>query len=168
MTHEQEIQRYINQEGLNIHYRHGIAKNIFGTEYTVNIEEPEHCLDISYTRYGTKEITIKPLCDAYTSDSTHVMSQLLAHELGHSETYGINAAVMTGIAVIGVAKAIRDRSTRPLKLTVVAMLACKLTVDELCAETAASVFHGTHWMDYSGPQVERPPVDLYKTLLDLL
>ena len=87
MGQQKQLEDFIQENDWNVDYHNATAKNIFGTEYTVKIQERDGCFDLSNVKYGSKEITLKMPCDIYQQQQeigeTRLLSQILAHELGH-------------------------------------------------------------------------------------
>ena len=85
------------------------------------------------------------------------MAYILAHEVGHADTWGISVALPYLVLSIGVLQAIKKRSWTPMKTAALGLVGCKIVVDELLAETAATIFHDVpfmHGMYLSLPDLE--------------
>lgn len=164
MKQATQLERYIHSEGLNIDYNGNTARNIFGTEYTVNIGCANSYFDVPAVRYGSKEITLKDACGYYkdvygVQDENDFMAHTLAHELGHTETYALGSGLGLILAALSIKNAIQKRSPVTLLKGFTMATAGKFFIDEILAEASAYAVHGAPL--HADPQ-------WFKSLIDML
>ena len=147
MRLETKIQMYIQENGWDIDYNGRTVTNIFGTEYNVEIGCAESYASISYVRYGSKEITIKEPCQMHLDifgdvETIEYMSYALAHEVAHTETYGLPLGLSFFVLAWGIKKAITEKDAKYLLKGSCAAIGTKFAVEESCAELGAYLLHG--------------------------
>lgn len=145
---ESKIQSYIHTNDLDIEYKGSTVENIWGTKYGVVIEESDHCLDLSMAKYFSREIVLKTPCNAslqngFFENEAEALTKTLAHEMGHTESYGVTSALLCAIGTAGLIATIARRNPLYFLATVGGMVGCKCIVDELLAESVAYFIHGT-------------------------
>lgn len=138
----------MEQQGWDIDYSRGTVENIWGTAYNVDIQSSERCLQLPGLTYPTEQkIILREPCESKTHTSVEEgMAYTLAHEVGHADTWGISAVLPYIVLSLGIAQAVKQKSFKPMKTAALGVVGCKVLVDELLAETAASVFHGVPFM----------------------
>ncbi|MSR86306.1 hypothetical protein EXS74_02835 [Candidatus Woesearchaeota archaeon] len=164
MRLETQIQRYIQENNWNLNYHGNTAKNIFGTEYTVTLACTDTYFDLSSVRYGAKEITLKDACgfhkDAFgAQEGTEYLAQTLAHEISHTETYGLTSVLAIGIVALGIKKAIEQKHPSYILKGAIAATGAKFFTDEFLANLTAYAVHGASTQQHT---------NWTQSLLDLL
>lgn len=164
MRLEREIERYIQENNWDLNYSGNTITNIFGTDYNVVFACTEGYFDVSNVHYGSREILIKDACEFHqdmfgAQEGVAYMTKALAHEITHTETYAISAALGISLAGLGIVKAIQSKDPKELVKGALSGLIGKFLLDEILAETGAYFIHN------AGTEVK---IDLYKALLDLL
>jgi len=149
MKLENEIQKYIQENDMYLNYDGNTVKNIFGTEYNVTIACTDQYFDLSSVRYGTKEITLKDACDFHKDafgavEGTEYLANALAHEVSHTETYGLTTVLALGILTLGIKKAIEQKHPVYLLKGALAATGAKFFTDEFLAEATAHYVHGAY------------------------
>jgi len=165
MNEGTEVTRYIQKNKWDLEFDGRIAENIFGTNYDVTFACTNGYADLSSVRYGTKEIIIKQPCQMQQDIFGHnpgveYASYMLAHELGHTETYGVGTGVGCIILALGIKKAIQEREIKFFAGATSAALIAKFSIDELLANISAQ------WIHQASITTNTP--QWYQTLLDLL
>ena len=149
---EHEIEHYIHRHDWDIDYDDGVVKSIWGTEWKVSIERNDDYWALTGITYPVeKEIVLRESADLriattlYESKSED-MAYTLAHELGHADTWPISVGLPYIILGLGIAAAVKSKSGKPILGSLAGVVASKVILDELLAETAATVFHDTPFL----------------------
>ncbi len=171
MSLEYQIKKYIQKQDWDITYNHSTVKNVWGTEWDVDIERSEDCMQIPGITYPSeKKIVLREPCDRNIAMTLYEskgedMAYTLAHELGHADTWGISAISPYLIMALGITAAVKTESGKPLAAAMLGVVASKTILDELLAETAATVFHNTPFL--KGLYLCLPdPVGMYHYTID--
>src|SRR3989338_6696321 len=160
---EANIQGVIRHQNWDLDYYHGRVTNIWGTEFTVNLQPSGSCLQLPGVTYpADKRIILREPCGdrietTLNNSKEENMAYILAHEVGHADTWGISVALPYLVLSVGVLQAIKKKSWTPMKTAALGLAGCKIVVDELLAETAATIFHDVpfmHGMYLSLPNLE--------------
>ncbi len=144
---EYKLKHYIRTHDWDIDYNGSTVKNYWGTKWKVRIEDSEGCMEMPGIAYpDRKEIVLREPCDLHINVSLYDskeedLAYTLAHELGHADTWGISTILPYLILGTGIASSVKSKSGKPLVGAVAGVAACKIVLDELLAETAATVLH---------------------------
>ena len=149
---EHELQNYIRTHDWDISYRNGTVKSIWGTEWEVTIERNDDYWALTGITYPVeKEIILREPADLRLATTLYEskgedMAYTLAHELGHADTWPISAGLPYLILGMGIAAAVKTKSGKPILGSFAGVVASKVIIDELLAETAATLFHDTPFL----------------------
>jgi hypothetical protein len=147
MELEHQVKSYIRQQNWDLDLNGGMVKNTWGTSWNVTFERNDDCSGLPGVTYpGKNQIIVREPCDTHIKDSLYSssgeeMAYTLAHEVGHADTWGISAIAPVIVLGAGIAAAVEKKSATPLLAAGIGILGCKTVLDELLAETAATVFH---------------------------
>ena len=148
MSFERDLELYIRNTNWDIDYKDGKVTSILGQEIDVKIEKAKSCTSLPGTfNAADREIVIREPCDGYidtivASSEAELGAYVLAHELGHADSYPVVYLLSAAILSYGTSEAIRKRSFKTFAYTVTAgILGSQILLNEIVAETCATVYH---------------------------